>query len=69
MPRDAFTRQFAPDEIAAMRAFDLDPGHSDLDDEQPMSVPVGSEWVRCQLGDIRKAKRDAYAISKAARLS
>lgn len=43
---------------AFMVAYPLDPGHSDLDDEQPMVI--GGD--RCTLGDVREAKRRAYAL-------
>jgi hypothetical protein len=51
--------------VTAMAAYELDPGHSDLDSEQPMSVKVGDQWVRCTLGDIRMAKRLARASVEA----
>jgi hypothetical protein len=38
--------------------FSYDPGHSDLDNEQPISV-------RVQLGDWRRARRVLAALSKA----
>lgn len=53
-------RRFVPEERAALAAYELNPGHSDLDDEQPVTVPVGSYAVRCQLGDIRQAKREGF---------
>lgn len=37
--------------------FDYDPGHSDLDDEQPIHV-------RMTLGDYRKARRILYSEGK-----
>lgn len=40
----------------AMANYPLDPGHSDLDDAQPMSVKVGDDFVSCTLGDIRRAR-------------
>lgn len=48
---------FTIPEFAAMAAYRLDPGHSDLDNEQPMAVTVGAETLRCTLGDIRAARR------------
>ncbi len=51
---------FTPAQIAAMVAYELDPGHSDLDNEQPMTVHHGDgAYFRCLLGDIRRAKREA----------
>lgn len=47
--------------IAAMVAFELDPGHSDLDNEQPIAVLVHGRFRFVSLGDIRKAKRDEGA--------
>jgi len=54
---------FTETEIIAMAGYQLNPGHSDLDDEQPMCVRVHDGlWdpkdLRCTLGDIHKAKRD-----------
>lgn len=40
----------------AMADYPLNPGHSDLDDEQPMFVKVGDGFVACTLGDIRRAQ-------------
>lgn len=62
---------FTETEIIAMAGYQLDPGHSDLDNEQPMAVRIHDGlWdhvdLRCTLGDIRKAKRD---VRKALRLA
>lgn len=62
----AYSRTFTNTEVLAMAGYQLDPGHSDLDNEQPMSVRVHDGlWdhvdLRCLLGDIRKAKSDFYA--------
>lgn len=54
-----YTREFTPAEMAAMAAYPLDPGHSDLDNEQPMAVRVADEWLRCTLGDVRHAQMEA----------
>lgn len=43
--------------LLAMRAFDLNPGHTDLDDEQPEIVVLKGGYVRVTLGEIRNAKR------------
>lgn len=51
----------------AMALYPLNPGHSDLDNEQPMTVHVHDAWVRCTLGDIRKAQREAGLIGHAER--
>jgi hypothetical protein len=48
---------FTLPELAAMATYRLDPGHSDLDNEQPMAVTVGTETLRCTLGDIHAARR------------
>lgn len=50
---------FTTPETLAMIAYALNPGHSDLDNEQPMSIRHGDGFLRCTLGDIRKAQRDA----------
>jgi hypothetical protein len=60
-----------PELIRAMALYPLDPGHSDLDNEQPMSVPVqqgaDSYAARCTLGEIRQAQREAGLIGHVAR--
>jgi hypothetical protein len=44
----------------AMLAFKEDPGTSDLDDEQPISVfAEGYGWTYTTLGQVREAKRKA----------
>jgi hypothetical protein len=43
---------------AIKAGFDCDPGHSDLDDEQPITV-------RMTLGDYRRAERLLYELEKA----
>lgn len=58
---------FSADTIRAMALFPLNPGHSDLDNEQPISVRVGDAWVGCTLGDIRQAQREAGALGAAVR--
>ena len=46
--------------LAAMARFEMNPGHSDLDDEQPETIRVGDQWVTVPLGHIREAHRLAY---------
>lgn len=51
---------------AAMVAFVTDPGHSDLDNEQPISVRIGEDrFVSVTLGEVREAKLQAYALRNA----
>ncbi len=64
-----FSRTFTETEIMAMAGYQLDPGHSDLYDEQSMSVRLHDGlWdhqdMRCLLGDIRQAKTDVRALLK-----
>lgn len=53
--------------LRAMALYPLNPGHGDLDNEQPFSVRVGDAWVRCTLGDVRQAQREAGPLASAAR--
>lgn len=41
--------------VAAMARYPLNPGDSDLDDEQPVSLRLDDRFVRVTLGDIREA--------------
>lgn len=51
---------------AAMAAFEMNPGHSDLYDEQPIGVQVSpGEFVTVLLGEIRETQRQAYALRNA----
>lgn len=61
-----YSREFSTTEVMAMAGEQLNPGHSDLDNEQPMSVRIHDGlWdhvdMRCLLGDIRQAKREVRA--------
>lgn len=65
----AYSRQFTEGQIMATAGFQLNPGHSDLDDVQSMCVRLHDGlWVpddlRCTLGDIRQAKRDVRTALK-----
>lgn len=62
----AYSRIFSDTEIMALAGYQLNPGHSDLDNEQPMAVRLHDGlWdhqdLRCLLGDIRQAKADVRA--------
>lgn len=66
-----YSRTFTDTEIMAMAGYQLNPGHSDLDNEQPMSVRIHDGlWdhrdMRCLLGDIRQAKRDVRGAMRLA---
>lgn len=41
----------------AMVAFEMNPGHSDLDNEQPITLAVWGDYYGVTLGEIRQAKR------------
>lgn len=64
---EALAPRFDIPTVAAMVVYPLDPGHSDLDNEQPMSVRVGfgptKRDVPCTLGDIREAQRCAGHVA------
>lgn len=48
---------------SAMVGFKLDPGHSDLDNEQAIAVKVRSDrFCHVTLGEIREAQRNASAL-------
>jgi hypothetical protein len=50
-------RDVLPAIEAICKGFTYDPGHSDLDDEQPINVSI-------TLGDYRRALRLAYQLRK-----
>lgn len=61
-----YSKSFTAPEILAMAGYQLNPGHSDLDDRQHMSVRLhdglwDERHLSCTLGDIHQAKRDFYA--------
>lgn len=51
-------RDITPLFRAVVKGMEEDPGHSDLDDEQPVHVTI-------PLGEYRRAKRILYELEKA----
>ena len=52
------SRDITPLVRAVVKGMDYDPGHSDLDDEQPVHVCI-------PLGEYRRARRLLYELEKA----